>query len=337
MDYKLDIDKVKDIINGKNILITGGTGSFGNKITEILFKNFSPKKIIIFSRDEFKQSEMAKKFPEDKYNIRFFIGDIRDRSRLDFAFQNVDIVFHAAALKQVPALEYNPFEAIKTNIIGTQNVIEASIFCGVSKVICISTDKCVNPANLYGSTKMCLEKLSVAGNYMSGGKTKISVLRYGNVFGSRGSVIPLFIDQAKQGFITITDETMTRFTITLECAISFVLNCASVMIGGEIFVPKLPVYNVLQIANIIGVNCEIKNIGLRPGEKIHELMIGDSESHLTIDSDDKYVILQSSIKNKNKYELLYGTMYCPPNWCYSSGNAELISDEKIKYSLIHDM
>lgn len=337
MVYHLEKDKVSNLINSKVILITGGTGSFGNKIVKTIFDNFNPKKVIIFSRDEFKQSEMEKKFSKNKYPIRYFLGDIRDRSRLDFAFKNVDIIFHAAALKQVPALEYNPFEAVKTNIIGTQNVIEAAIMCNVERVVCISTDKCVNPVNLYGATKLCFEKIAIAGNYMSGNTTKFSVLRYGNVFGSRGSVVPLFIEQAKNKEITITDERMTRFTITLESAINFVLNCTADMIGGEIFIPKLPSYNILQIANIIGNDCIIKKIGLRPGEKIHELMIGDSESHLTIDNNDRYVLLSTIVKKKEKYEEIYGNKYCQENWCYSSGDNELISDDEIRKSLTNSL
>jgi UDP-N-acetylglucosamine 4,6-dehydratase len=330
MSYRLKKENIEKIINNKTILITGGTGSFGNKMVETLFIHFKPKKVIIFSRDEFKQSEMMKIFPENKYCIRYFLGDIRDRCRLDFAFREVDIIFHAAALKQVPALEYNPFEAVKTNILGTQNVIEAAILCNVERVICVSTDKCVNPVNLYGATKLCFEKLAIAGNAMSGGKTKFSVLRYGNVFGSRGSVVPLFLEQAKTKTLTITDDRMTRFTMTLESAINFVLNCTSSMIGGEIFVPKLQSYNVLQLCQVIGPQCEIKIVGIRPGEKLHELMLSDSEAYLTIDSSDKYVVLQSVIKNKDKYENIYGNKYCQDNWCYSSGENELISNEELE-------
>jgi UDP-N-acetylglucosamine 4,6-dehydratase len=330
MNYNLNLENVSKLLNNKVILITGGTGSFGNKITETIFNNFFPKKLIIFSRDEFKQSEMAKKFPENKYPIRYFLGDIRDKDRLFFAFKNVDVIFHAAALKQVPALEYNPFEAVKTNIIGTQNIIEASIHCGVKKVICVSTDKCVNPVNLYGATKLCFEKLAIAGNAMGGGTTQFSVLRYGNVFGSRGSVVPLFLEQLKSGILTITDEKMTRFTMTLDSAINFVLNSASIMIGGEIFVPKLPSYNILQLAKIIGPECEIKISGIRPGEKINESMLSDSESHLAIETTDKYVILQSILVNKEKYEEIYGKNYCKENWLYSSGNNILINDDELK-------
>jgi len=331
MSYKLNIEKIEELVTDKTVLITGGTGSFGNKMTETLLNKFNIRKLIILSRDEFKQSEMAKKFPENKYPIRYFLGDIRDRGRLDFAFKGVDIIFHAAALKQVPALEYNPFEAIKTNILGTQNVIEASIVCGVKKVICVSTDKCVNPVNLYGATKLCFEKLVIAGNAMSGGTTQFSVLRYGNVFGSRGSVVPLFLEQVKTGNLTITDERMTRFTMTLDSAINFVLNCASEMIGGEIFVPKLYSYTILQVAKIIANNINNINItGIRPGEKIHELMISDSESYLAIDNNDKYVILQSFVTYKERYTEIYGDKMCQENWCYSSGENNVIPDEELK-------
>lgn len=330
MNYNLNFDNVYKLLDNKVILITGGTGSFGNEITKSIFSNFAPKKVIIFSRDEFKQSEMAKRFPENKYPIKYLLGDIRDKDRLIYILKGVDIIFHAAALKQVPALEYNPFEAIKTNILGTQNIIEASILCGVKKVICISTDKCVNPVNLYGGTKLCFEKLVIAGNILGEGSTQFSVLRYGNVFGSRGSVVPLFIEQQKTGILSITDEKMTRFTMTLNSAINFVLNCASIMIGGEIFVPKLPSYNILQLAKIIGPECKIKICGIRPGEKINELMLSDSESHMAINSIDKYIILQSILENKDKYEEIYGKEYCKENWFYSSGNNILIDDEELK-------
>lgn len=330
MSYDLDKENVANLINGKTILITGGTGSFGNKIIQTMFDNFHPKKVIVFSRDEFKQSEMAKRFSENKYPIRYFLGDIRDAGRLEFAFKNVDIIFHAAALKQVPALEYNPFEAVKTNILGTQNVIEMAIKCGVEKVVCVSTDKSVNPANLYGATKLCFEKLAVAGNAMSGGTTKFSVLRYGNVFGSRGSVIPLFLEQKKTGKLTITDERMTRFNMTLESAINYVLSCACMMIGGEIFVPKLKSYNIGQVARVIGEGCEVEKIGFRPGEKMHELMVGESESYLTIDSNDRYVIVQSTLADKQKYTDIYGDKMCADNWEYSSGNNVLMTDDELR-------
>ena len=321
-----------DIFTGKHILITGGTGSFGNEIIEILLKNFNPKRVIIFSRDEFKQYKMQEKFSEKKHkNIRYFIGDVRDYDRIYIALKGVDIVFHAAALKQVPAIEYNPNEAIKTNIYGTQNVIRAAIENNVKRVIGISTDKCVSPANLYGATKLCLEKIIISGNIMSGNKTKCSVLRYGNVFGSRGSVVPLFIKQKKEGIIKITDKRMTRFTLTLDEAINFVLICTQNMIGGEIFVPKLPSYNICQLANLIAPNIPIKEIGIRPGEKLHESMIGDYESHLVIDSDNLFVIqpLIPITDNENLFYEKYGFKKFGNNKIYNSGENEIIENERL--------
>jgi len=319
---------VDDLINDKVILITGGTGTFGNKITEILLNNYTPKKLIIFSRDEFKQFNMKKKFPENKHeNIRYFIGDIRDYERLLTATKDVDLIFHAAAMKQVDTVEYNPLEAIKTNIYGTENVIKAAINNKVKKVIGVSTDKCVSPVNLYGATKLCLEKLIIHANLMSGKDgTIFSVLRYGNVMNSRGSVIPLFQEQSKQGYFTITDENMTRFTLTIDQAINFVLNCASIMIGGEIFVPKLPSYKITQLARCINPDNEVKIIGKRPGEKLHESMISSSESHKTIIKETFYIVLPE-ISITKRYDEYYGNNYLPENYEYSSGNNELISDE----------
>jgi UDP-N-acetylglucosamine 4,6-dehydratase len=329
--YKLDVEKTAQLVNNKVILITGGTGSFGNKLVETLLNNFNPKKLIIFSRDEFKQYHMQKKFGMDKYPcMRYFIGDVRDRERMMEAFRGVDIVFHAAALKQVPAIEYNPNEAIKTNIYGTENVVHAAINNNIERVIALSTDKCVSPANLYGATKLCLEKLIISGNHMSGNKTKFSVLRYGNVFGSRGSVVPLFLKQKEEGLITVTHKQMTRFTLVLDEAINFVLNCGVEMIGGEIFIPKLPSYHIVQLAKIIAPGVEIKEIGIRPGEKLHESMIGDYESHLAIEREDKYVIQPTIyVSDNKKYKDKYGNNYCDSDFVYSSGNNELISDERL--------
>jgi UDP-N-acetylglucosamine 4,6-dehydratase len=334
MSYLLNKHDVEKLLNNKTIFISGGTGSFGNKLVNTIFTHFTPKKVIIYSRDEFKQYVMEKKFP-NKYPIEYYVGDIRDARRLEFCLVNVDVIFHAAALKQVPRMETNPYEAVKTNIIGTQNIIECAIQCQVEKVICISTDKCVNPVNLYGATKLCFEKLVIAGNYLSQGKTKFSVFRYGNVMGSRGSVVPLFINQKDTGRLTITDENMTRFNMTLDSAINFVLNSASNMIGGEIFVPKLKSYNILQVARVISPDAIIEIIGTRPGEKIHELMISISESHLTIDANDKYVVLHTGVENKTEYEKIYGNKMCPPNWDYSSGKNELLEDMELA-QLIED-
>lgn len=332
IDYLLE--NINNLVNDKVILITGGTGTFGNKITEILLNKYNPKKLIIFSRDEFKQFNMKKSFSESQFpNIRYFIGDVRDYERLLSATKDVDVIFHAAAMKQVDTVEYNPLEAIKTNIYGTENVIKAAIHNKVKKVIGVSTDKCVSPVNLYGATKLCLEKLIIHANLMSGKDgTIFSVLRYGNVMNSRGSVIPVFQEQSSQGYFTITDENMTRFTLTIDQAINFVLNCASIMIGGEVFVPKLPSYGILQLAKCINPNNEIKIIGKRPGEKLHEAMISSSESHKTIIKESYYVVLPE-INIIRPYEEVYGNNYLPENYEYSSGNNELISDELLIKSM----
>ena len=279
--------------NGKTILVTGGTGSFGQKFIEIVLNEFQPKKIIIFSRDELKQHEMRKNFPDIPGSpIRFFIGDVRDRDRLNRAFRGVDIVVHAAALKQVPACEYNPFEAVLTNVIGSKNIIDAAIDQGVTKVLALSTDKAVNPINLYGATKLCAEKLFISGNaYSIAGHPKFSCVRYGNVVGSRGSVIPVFSDQKKQGKLTITDPRMTRFWITLEQGVQFVIKAIEEMQGGEIFIPKIPSMNIMDLATAIAPDCKTEIIGIRSGEKIHETLISPDEAYQTRELDDKYIIL----------------------------------------------
>lgn len=279
------------MLNRKSILITGGTGSFGKKFVEIVLARFKPKKLIVLSRDELKQFEMQQAFSPQEYPcLRYFIGDVRDKDRLYRAFYGVDYVIHAAALKQVPACEYNPFEAVQTNIIGTQNVIDAAIDNGVQRVIALSTDKAVNPINLYGATKLCLEKLVVAGNSYAGGRTRFSVVRYGNVVGSRGSVIPLFINQRETGVLTVTDKRMTRFWITLEQAVIFVLHCLEMMHGGEVFVPKIPSMRIVDLAKAICPTCTIKYTGIRPGEKIHEVLISRDEARNTLDLGDFFVI-----------------------------------------------
>jgi len=323
-------DEIAELVNGKNIFITGGTGTFGHKITDILLNQYTPNKVIIFSRDEFKQYNMKQIFNESKYpNIRYFIGDVRDYDRLLTATKDVDVLFHAAAMKQVDTVEYNPLEAIKTNIYGTENVIKAAIKNNIKKVIGVSTDKCVSPVNLYGATKLCLEKLIIHANLMSGKNgTLFSVLRYGNVINSRGSVVPLFLKQKENKCFTITDAKMTRFTLTIEQAINFVLNCASIMIGGEVFVPKLPSYNIVQLAKCIEKDAEIKIIGIRPGEKLHEAMLSSTESHKTLIQDNYLVILPEIKINKN-YEEKYGTNYRIGDEEYSSGNNELISDDDL--------
>jgi UDP-N-acetylglucosamine 4,6-dehydratase len=280
------------MLNNKSVLITGGTGSFGKKCTEIILKRYNPRRLIIFSRDELKQFEMAQIFSDKEYDcIRFFIGDVRDKERLYRAFYGVDYVIHAAALKQVPAAEYNPFEAIKTNILGAQNVINVAIDQKVKKVIALSTDKAANPINLYGATKLCSDKLFIAANsYVGRDHTTFSVVRYGNVVGSRGSVIPFFLKQRETGVLPITDARMTRFWITLEQGVNFVLSSLERMVGGELFVPKIPSMNIMDLARAMGPDCQTKIIGIRPGEKLHEVMITRDDARKTIEFEDYYII-----------------------------------------------
>ncbi len=276
-------------LNGKTVLVTGGTGSFGRKFVETVLRRFKPAKLIIFSRDELKQYEMNHIF--NAPCMRYFIGDVRDAERLRRAFSGVDIVIHAAALKQVPAAEYNPFEAIKTNVMGAQNIISAALECGVKQVIALSTDKAVNPINLYGATKLCSDKLFVAGNsYVGKKRTTFSVVRYGNVVGSRGSVIPLFREQKKKGVITITDKRMTRFWLTLEEGVAFVLRCLDIKQGGEVFVPKIPSMSILDLAKAVAPNCRIQVTGVRPGEKIHEILVPKDEARQVLEYKDMFVI-----------------------------------------------
>ncbi|BDG61732.1 UDP-N-acetylglucosamine 4,6-dehydratase (inverting) [Caldinitratiruptor microaerophilus] len=278
------------MLDGKVILITGGTGSFGRRFVETVLREHQPKKVIVFSRDELKQYEMAREFADPR--LRFFIGDVRDRDRLYRAFQGVDYVVHAAALKQVPACEYNPFEAIKTNVLGAQNVIDAAIDSGVQRVIALSSDKAANPINLYGATKLCSDKLFVAGNaYVGDRPTRFSVVRYGNVVGSRGSVVPLFLKLRETGRIPITDPRMTRFWITLDQGVRFVIASLERMHGGEIFVPKLPSMNIMDLARAIAPGCDYEFTGIRPGEKLHEVMIPEDDARHAVELDDFYVIL----------------------------------------------
>jgi UDP-N-acetylglucosamine 4,6-dehydratase len=273
------------------VLITGGTGSFGKKFVEIMLREYHPQKVIIFSRDELKQQQMfASGFNHP--SLRYFIGDVRDLGRLQRAMSGVTMVVHAAALKQVPACEYNPFEAIKTNVMGGKNVIDAAIDKGVRKVMALSTDKAVNPINLYGATKLAAEKLFVQGNAYSGaGVTRFSCVRYGNVVGSRGSVIPLFLQQRQNGCITLTDPRMTRFWITLEQGVRFVISCLGVMAGGEVFIPKIPSMRIIDLAQALAPACAIKEIGIRPGEKLHEVLISEDEARQTVEVGDMFVVL----------------------------------------------
>jgi len=282
------------MFNGKVVLITGGTGSFGKKCVQTLLEQYTPKKVIVFSRDELKQFEMAQDFPEDRYpQLRFFIGDVRDKERLLRAFHGVDCVIHAAAMKQVPAAEYNPFEAVKTNVLGAQNIINVAIDRGVEKVVALSTDKAACPINLYGATKLCSDKLFIAANsYGKPQETRFSVVRYGNVVGSRGSVIPFFKNKVANGerVLPVTDPRMTRFWITLVQGVRFVLDSMERMVGGELFVPKLPSMNILDLAKAVCPNCETKVVGIRPGEKLHEVMITQDDARHTVEFEDHYVI-----------------------------------------------
>jgi len=307
------------MFTGKTVLITGGTGSFGRRFTETVLKHHQPKKLIIFSRDELKQSQMQVEFGEKEYpNVRYFIGDVRDAARLHRAFDGVDIIVHAAALKQVPAAEYNPIEAIKTNVLGAANVIDAAIDRGVSKVIALSTDKAANPINLYGATKLCSDKLFVAANSYSGThEIRFSVVRYGNVVGSRGSVVPLFLQKRKTGKLPITDERMTRFWITLDHGVKFVLQCLEEMRGGEIFVPKIPSMKLIDLARVIGPDCEIEIVGRRPGEKLHEVMVSEDDAQNTLEYDDFFAILPT-IRNWDENQTRNGGRPLPEGFRYSS-------------------
>lgn len=330
--YVLNLEDA--VFNGKNILITGGTGSFGKKFTQCILKNYKPNKIVVLSRDEFKQYKMQQEF--DKYNeLRFFLGDVRDKDRLHRAFHEIDYVIHAAALKQVPAAEYNPFEAVKTNIIGAQNVIEASIDNKVEKVVALSTDKAANPLNLYGATKLCSDKLFVAGNAYTGGQnTTFAVVRYGNVLGSRGSVVPLFLKQKETGVLTITDKRMTRFWITLEQAVQLVGKVFYHMTGGEVFVPKIPSMNMLDMARAIAPDAEIKEIGIRPGEKLHEVMVPSDDARHTVELNDYYVILPEFSSWGNTFEKYENNKIMEEGFCYSSdiNNQQLTAEELLNYA-----
>ena len=309
-------------INNKVILVTGGTGSFGKQFLKTALKCYQPKKLIVFSRDELKQFDMRQEFNEERYScLRYFIGDVRDRDRLYRAMDGVDIVIHAAALKQVPTAEYNPIEVIRTNVLGGANIIDAAIDRNVEKVIALSTDKAANPINLYGATKLCSDKLFVAANGYSGHHgTKFSVVRYGNVMGSRGSVIPFFQQMRSSGVLPITDPKMTRFWITLEQAIKFVLQCLSRMHGGEIFVPKIPSMNIVDLAKAIAPECRIEIVGIRPGEKLHETMVPEDDARNTIEYDDFYVIRSLSGEAEGFSANQNGGQPCPAGFRYSSDN-----------------
>jgi UDP-N-acetylglucosamine 4,6-dehydratase len=292
------------MLNNKTLLITGGTGSFGKACVKEVFKQYPKiKKLIIFSRDELKQYEMSLQYPKKKFpNIRFFLGDVRDKSRLHSALEGVDYVIHAAALKQVPAAEYNPYEFIKTNIIGANNLVESCISNRVKKIIALSTDKAAAPVNLYGASKLCSDKLFVSANNIVGNRDiTFSVVRYGNVMMSRGSVIPIFLNDKKKGILKITDKRMTRFNITLKQGVKFVLNTLNNSLGQEIFVPKLQSYNIVDLAKAVSSTAKIVYTGIRQGEKLHEEMITLSDSFNTIENKNYYIILPGNVKKKNQY------------------------------------
>ncbi|HEX9493163.1 MAG TPA: UDP-N-acetylglucosamine 4,6-dehydratase (inverting) [Thermoanaerobaculia bacterium] len=332
------------MLNDKVILVTGGTGSFGKQFVAIVLERFRPRKLIVFSRDELKQFEMREQFHERAYPaIRYFIGDVRDRERLYRAFDGVDIVIHAAALKQVPAAEYNPIEAVKTNVLGAANIIDAAIDKNVEKVIALSTDKAANPINLYGATKLCSDKLFVAANSYSGAhRTRFSVVRYGNVVGSRGSVIPFFLRKRREGVLPITDPRMTRFWITLEQGVQFVLDSLERMHGGEIFVPKIPSMNIIDLAKAIAPECRTEMVGIRPGEKLHEVMVPEDDARNTLEYESYFAILPSFADwDLNGYLAKNGGgKRCPPEFSYNSGtNKEWLTEadlQRIIQSVAHE-
>ena len=319
------------MFDNESILITGGTGSFGQMFVKTLLEKYSPKRVIVYSRDELKQSEMKSNPLFQNSALRFFLGDVRDRERLYLAMRDVDYVVHAAALKQVPAAEYNPHEFIKTNVNGATNVVEASLRAGVKKVVALSTDKAVNPVNLYGATKLCSDKVFIAANSYAGDSGTIySVVRYGNVVGSRGSVIPLFVKQRESGVLTITKPEMTRFLITLQKGVDFVLESLESMVGGELFVPKIPACSVADIANVVAPNAKWETIGMRPGEKMHEILIPEDEARNVLEFDDHFVVQPIQSFWGNKIGILGGRS-CPENFRYASNvNCESLDEEQLR-------
>lgn len=323
------------LLEGKSVLITGGTGSFGRKFVELVLAECPQvKRLVVYSRDEMKQYEMAQHFPVERYpQMRYFIGDVRDRDRLDRAMEGIDVVVHAAALKQVPAAEYNPFECIKTNVLGAQNVIDACLSANVQKVIALSTDKAAAPINLYGATKLCSDKLFVSANNMKGHRDlMLSVVRYGNVMGSRGSVIPFFLSRRASGVLPITDPRMTRFNISLEEGVRLVLAALETMWGGEIFVPKLPSYRIGDVAAAIGPECRLEIVGIRPGEKLHEEMITETDALNSLEFASYFVILPSLEQwDVAAYASEFGGAKCAPEFSYNSGtNTAWLSVDDIK-------
>jgi len=321
-------------LNDKVILITGGTGSFGKEFTRIVSENYKPKKLIIFSRDEMKQYEMAQLYGSKKYPyMRYFIGDVRDLARLEMAMRDVDYVIHAAALKHVPIAEYNPFECIHTNVLGAENIVRAAIKSNVKKVIALSTDKAVNPANLYGASKLASDKIFVAANSLSGDQgTRFSIVRYGNVVGSRGSVVPLFkkIFETGKDKLPITDVRMTRFWITLGKSVNFVLSSLSIMEAGEIFVPKLPSMKLVDLANVIAPGVKQEIVGIRPGEKLHEILITEQDAVSTIEMPDRFIITPNSYYKHDKWSS-YDNSLVPEDFSYSSNNNDVwLKEDQLK-------
>ena len=315
------MNEKQDLLKDKVVLVTGGTGSFGKQFVATVLREHAPRKLIIFSRDELKQFDMRQQFDEQRYPcMRYFIGDVRDRDRLYRAMDGVDVIIHAAALKQVPTAEYNPIEVIKTNVLGGANLIDAAIDRNVQKVIALSTDKAANPINLYGATKLCSDKLFVSANGYSGHHgTRFSVVRYGNVMGSRGSVIPFFQQMRSTGTLPVTDPKMTRFWITLEQAVKFVLSCLDRMQGGEIFVPKIPSMNIIDLARAIAPECRLDIVGIRPGEKLHETMVPEDDARNTLEYDDCFVIRAQPAHGNGHLNGNSGKP-CPVGFRYSSDN-----------------
>lgn len=319
-------------LNGKSVLVTGGTGSFGQAFVKHLLSNHNPKRVVVFSRDELKQFEMAQQV--DAPQLRYFIGDVRDEARLERALEGIDTVVHAAAMKQVVAAEYNPIECIKTNVMGAENIINASINMGVKRVLALSTDKAVNPLNLYGATKLCSDKLFVAANHLSKQEgTKFSVVRYGNVIGSRGSVIPFFKNLRSTGKLPITDPRMTRFWLTLNDGVKFVEDCIVRMNGGEVFIPKISSMLITDLAKAIAPECELENIGIRPGEKLHEMLIPEDEARNTIEFDDFFVICPTHLRTGSHIEEYDGKVgkSVAEDFCYASNtNSDWVTEDQFQ-------
>lgn len=332
-------------LSGKTILVTGGTGSFGRRFIKTVLERFEPSRVIVYSRDELKQFDMQNEetFAAHLAVMRYFIGDVRDASRLQRAMEDVDVVVHAAALKQVPAAEYNPFEAVKTNIFGAENVINASMQAGVSRVVALSTDKAAAPINLYGATKLASDKLFVAANNHRGKRDiRFSVVRYGNVMGSRGSVIPFFQSRASSGVLPITDGRMTRFNITLDEGVDLVLRAIELMWGGEIFVPKIPSYRIVDVARAVAPEAELRFIGIRPGEKLHEEMVTSTDSLSTVQFDDYFVILPSyrtwDVEDFRQSSGASEATWCEPGFSYNSGtNTRFLTLEELRELIAEEL